>query len=256
VLQRIDPQRQYRLVADQIVALIAAGEFPSGSRLPTEHELASRLGVTRASLRDAIISLEMRGLLEVRVGAGIFVTAASPSMADSLPEAETGPLELLSARLLIEGEIAALAAREATGDDIAALRGAVERMARHLDDFAIREECDRYFHVRLAGSTRNGSLQSVVEGLWDQRAALWGRMEHHFHTKGLAEQTIRDHAAVVQAVAARDAAAARGAMHRHLSRVAKEFQRGVEEESPDDARVVPGTAKPRSRTRRPTAHPR
>src|SRR4030088_3200644 len=73
-LQQVEPRRLYRQIADQIAGLIAAGEFAPGSRLPAERELAATLGVSRASVREAIISLEIGGLVEVRVGTGIFVT--------------------------------------------------------------------------------------------------------------------------------------------------------------------------------------
>ena len=236
-LQQVEPRRLYRQIADQIAGLIAAGEFPPGSRLPAERELASKLGVSRASVREAIISLEIGGLVDVRVGTGIFVVAPRVSADDARRDAGPGPFELLNARKVVEGEIAAIAATEATEADIAALRQAVERMTSHVDDFAIREESDREFHLRLAEATGNGSLEIVVEGLWNQRAELWGRMQHHFHTKELAQQTIRDHAAIVRAVAARDPGAARAAMHRHLGRVAREFQRGL-----DDDRRAAGDA--------------
>ena len=74
-LQFVEPRRLYRQIADQIAGLIAAGEFLPGSRLPAERELAAKLGVSRASVREAIISLEIGGLVEVRVGTEIFVTA-------------------------------------------------------------------------------------------------------------------------------------------------------------------------------------
>jgi len=228
-LQQVQPRRLYRQIADQIAGLIAAGEFSPGSRLPAERELASKLGVSRASVREAIISLEIGGLVDVRVGTGVFVATPKEPAVGTARDAGPGPFELLNARKLVEGEIAALAATEATEGDIAALRDTVERMAAHVDDFAIREESDRDFHLRLAECTGNGSLELVVEGLWDQRAELWGRMQHHFHTRELAQQTIRDHAAIVRAVAARDADGARAAMHRHLARVAREFQRGVDD---------------------------
>jgi GntR family transcriptional regulator, uxu operon transcriptional repressor len=226
-LQHVEPRRLYRQIADQISGLIAAGEFAPGSRLPAERELALKLGVSRASVREAIISLEIAGLVEVRVGTGIFVTlhqAAPHAQGDAGP----GPFELLNARKLVEGEIAALAASEAGPDDVIALRQSVARMTEHIDDFAVREETDRDFHLALAKATGNGSLEVVVEGLWNQRAELWGRMQRHFHTSDLARQTIRDHAAITRAVEAGDAAAARSAMHRHLSRVLREFQRGLE----------------------------
>src|SRR5258708_4690869 len=204
---------------------MAAGEFARGARLPAERELATLLGVSRTSVREAVISLEIAGLVEVRVGTGIFVTggrAAASTGAHKGP----GPFRLLSARKLIEGEIAALAAIHANLDDLAALEAAVTRMTTHIADFAIREASDRDFHLGIAKATGNSSLELVVEGLWNQRAELWGRMQQHFHTADLASQTIRDHAAITRAIAARDPAAARAAMHRHITRVAREFQRG------------------------------
>ena len=103
----------------------------------------------------------------------------------------------------------------------------IQRMTTHVDDFVIREEADREFHLGIAKATGNGSLEMVVEGLWNQRAELWGRMQQHFHTEALARRTIHDHAAILAALVARDPDAAREAMHRHLSRVVREFKRGV-----------------------------
>lgn len=250
-LQLVEPRRLYRQIADQIAGLIAAGEFTPGSRLPAERELATKLGVSRASVREAIISLEIGGLVEVRVGTGIFVTAPQGPVAVTGRDAGPGPFELLNARKLVEGEIAALAAAMAGEADVKALQETVERMTKHVDDFAIREDADRVFHLRLAEATGNGSLVVVVEGLWNQRAELWGRMQQHFHTTDLAQQTIRDHAAIVRAVAARDAAGARAAMHRHLSRVAREFQRGVDGDRRAAGRAVKAPAGAAAKPRAP-----
>lgn len=245
-LQAVEPRRLYRQIADQIARLIASGEFPPGARLPAERELAASLGVSRASVREAIISLEMGGLVEVRVGTGIFVTTmVSPSAAAG--DAGPGPFELLQARKLVEGEIAALAASKAREQDLQVLRQSLARMEAHVDDFAIREASDREFHLGIAKATGNSSLELVVEGLWAQRAELWGRMQRHFHTNELAHKTIRDHASILEAIAARDPDAARAAMHRHLTRVVREFQRGLD----DRERRVPvrRSAKPVSPAR-------
>lgn len=230
-LQAVEPKRLYRQIADQLAQLIARGEFAPGMRLPAERELAVSLGVSRTSVREAIISLEMSGLVEVRVGTGIFVTAPREPLARAGEDAGPGPFELLDARKLVEGEVAALAARNATAEDILALEQSVARMAASIDDFTRREAEDESFHRLLACATGNGSLERVVEGLWGQRAGLWGRLQSHFHTQGLAEQTVRDHRAIAAAVAARDPERARRALHRHLSRVAREFQRGVDTQS-------------------------
>jgi GntR family uxuAB operon transcriptional repressor len=227
-LHAVEPLRLYRQIAGQIATLIDSGEFAPGSRLPAERELATLLGVSRTSVREAIISLEIAGRVEVRVGSGIFVTtgAAQPALAgDKGP----GPFELLNARSLVEGEIAALAAQTATPDDLEELRQSLLRMTENIDDFAVREETDRDFHLALAKATGNSSLQLVVEGLWDQRAEMWGRIQLHFHTEALARRTMQDHAAILAALVARDPRAARSAMQRHLARVMREFQRGVNE---------------------------
>jgi GntR family transcriptional regulator, uxu operon transcriptional repressor len=225
-LTTVGNTRLYRQIAEQISTLIANGEYPPGARLPAERDLAAAMGVSRASVREAIISLEVAGLIEVRVGTGIFVLRASPRSAGGGAEDDgPGPFELLSARSLIEGEIAALAARDAKRADIDVLDAAIDKMEAHVDDFAVREETDQAFHLALAAATGNGALELVVDGLWGQRAELWGRMQHHYHTPALALQTIRDHRAIAKAVAAHDPDAARAAMHRHLARVAREFQR-------------------------------
>jgi GntR family uxuAB operon transcriptional repressor len=249
-LQTVEPRRLYRQIAEQIAGLIAAGEFARGARLPAERELAALLGVSRTSVREAVISLEIAGLVEVRVGTGIFVTSG-PAAPGTDGDRGPGPFELLTARKLIEGEIAALAAANARAADLAALREAVARMTAHVDDFAIREESDRDFHLGIAKATGNGSLELVVEGLWNQRAELWGRMQWHFHTEALAKQTIRDHASILAAVAARDPDAARAAMQRHLGRVAREFQRGVTA-VPPPARGGTGAAARKRGARTPT----
>jgi GntR family uxuAB operon transcriptional repressor len=245
-LQAVEPRRLYRQIADQISRLIASGEFPPGARLPAERELATSLGVSRASVREAIISLEIGGLVEVRVGTGIFVTADAASGAAER-DAGPGPFELLQARKLVEGEVAALAASKARDQDCEMLRQNLAKMETHVDDFAVREASDREFHVGIAKTTGNSSLELVVEGLWNQRAELWGRMQRHFHTNELAHKTIRDHAAILQAIEARDPDGARAAMHRHIARVVREFQRGLDDRE-RQARRAPVPRVSRSRT--------
>ena len=224
----VETRRLYQQIAAQLSALIASGEFAVGQRLPSERELASQLGVSRPSLREALIALELEGLVEVRVGAGIWVTAASGRTPASPGQQEgEGPFELLRARWLIEGEIAAMAAREATTTDLASIRAALtemERLEKKQQDFSAS---DREFHLRIAASTRNGVLQAVVEDLWDRgRGAMWRLMEQHFQTPALQAASVADHRAILQALAAHDPREARNAMRAHLKRVDSEFARG------------------------------
>jgi len=247
-LQAVEPKRLYRQIADQIAHLIASGEFPAGSRLPAERELAVSLGVSRTSVREAIIALEMAGLVEVHVGTGIFVTArdARPrAPAAGGPAARDGglsPFELLAARSVIEGEIAALAAVSVRRADLDSLRATLEEMRVHDADHARRDAADRAFHVKIAEATRNGALGWIVGALWDQRRGeLFTRLETRFHTAALRGKTIDDHAAIIAALAAHDAPAARDAMQRHLARVAREFQRHWEGDAgPNGSPAAPG----------------
>ena len=113
-LQTVEPQRLYRQIAEQLRVLIRKGEFAPGSRLPAERDLARQLGVSRPSVREALIALEVEGWVEIRTGSGIYVqstTQAKKAKAHATIDtsAEWGPLEVMSARILVESEVAALA---------------------------------------------------------------------------------------------------------------------------------------------------
>jgi len=238
-LQVVESMRLYRQIAVQIATLIDSGEFPVGSRLPPERELAVLLGVSRTSVREAILALEIEGRVEVRVGTGIFVSGTgTPATPDDGP----GPFDLLAARELIEGEAVALAAARIDGDTLARLRGTIETMRRSDDDFATRDAADREFHALVAGASGNGAYPLLVEALWDQRRGrLWTLLEGHFHTAALRARTLDDHAAIVAALERRDATTARSAMVDHLQHVVGEFQRRWDEL--DDG-IAPAVATP------------
>ena len=103
-LQTVETRRLYRQIADQIHALIVGGEYAPGSRLPPERTLAKQLGVSRPSVREALIALEVEGMLDVRVGSGIYVTQPGERGGHEPLNDPTGPFEVISARGLIEGE--------------------------------------------------------------------------------------------------------------------------------------------------------
>jgi DNA-binding FadR family transcriptional regulator len=225
-IQPIDSDRLYRRIARQLSELISNGEFNPGQRLPPERELAQQLVVSRPSVREALIALEVEGWVEIRVGSGVFVKPLRPLPLAS-PEAGEGPFELLRARAIVEGETAALAAKQATAEEIAEIRAAVDELQRSHSSGQRSESADRRFHVAVAKGAHNGPLVAVVQLLWDQgRGAIWRQMEKHFSTSALRAATIRDHRAVLEAIAARQPQKARQAMYQHLARVDREFNRG------------------------------
>ncbi|MGZ5104655.1 MAG: FadR/GntR family transcriptional regulator [Usitatibacter sp.] len=221
-LQAVDNRRLYRQIADQIAALIENGEYGAGARLPPERDLAKQLGVSRPSVREALIALEVEGYVEVRVGSGVYVQArGSPRHAEPLP-ADSGPFELIKARWLIESECAALAAKSATKAQVRAMEEALDQMEEDGDKGVVPLGADRLFHLRIAEASGNSALALVVKTLWDQRTGpLFLRLEHHFDTPDLWTVAIREHREIVAAIARRDAGAARAAMRHHMNHAAK-----------------------------------
>lgn len=222
-LQALEPQRLYRQIAGQLRALIATGEFRPGSRLPAERDLARQLGVSRPSVREALIALEVEGAVDVRTGSGIYVmqpgnppTSEDASAPDS---AEWGPLELMRARELVEGEVAALAARNARRPQIAVMSDALERMQQQADAGVVPREGDEAFHNAVAQACGNEVLRDTVHGYWQARSGpLFEKLGDHFENPASWGAALIEHAAVLEAIRAHDAAAARTAMQSHLKK--------------------------------------
>jgi DNA-binding FadR family transcriptional regulator len=227
--QSIEPRRLYRQIADQIRTLIRSGEFPSGSRLPPERDLAKQLGVSRPSVREALIALEVEGLVEVRIGSGIYVQAPGENEeTGKAHDAQAGPFELLRARYVIEAECAALAAKSANKAQVQAIAEALTQMQHEMD---VGEHHpvggDRLFHLRIAEATGNGALVAVVKMLWEERTGeLYKQLEHHYDSPALWESAMAEHRAVLKAIVAKDSHGARAAMQRHLNMAYKRFSTG------------------------------
>ena len=223
-LQAVENRRLYRQIADQIAALIERGEYKVGARLPPERDLAKQLGVSRPSVREALIALEVEGYVEVRVGSGVYVVGPKAEDAAQPLSTDSGPFELIRARWLIEAECAALAAKNATKAQVRAIEEALDAMEAERDKGMMPLGADRQFHLRIAEASGNSALALVVRTLWDQRTGpLFLRLEHHFDTPALWTVAIREHRDIVAAIARHDPAAARGAMRRHMNHAAKRF---------------------------------
>jgi DNA-binding FadR family transcriptional regulator len=220
----VDTRRLYRQIADQIANLIEKGEYGAGQRLPPERDLAKQLGVSRPSVREALIALEVEGYVEVRVGSGVYVVGP-PGTGRALPlPADSGPFELIDARRLIEAECAALAARNATKSQVRAMHDALEQMDEEQKRGVMPLAADRAFHLRIAEASGNSALALVVKTLWDQRTGpLFLRLEHHFDTPALWTVALREHREIVAAIARRDAGDARAAMRHHMTMAARRF---------------------------------
>ena len=230
-LQVLEPRRLYRQIADQISVLINEGEYTEGSRLPAERDLARQLGVSRPSVREALIALEVEGLLDVRVGSGIYVTHPKKRRQRDALQGDSGPFEVIRARWLIESECAALAARNANPAQRRAVREAHADMIRESKRDHNPLAADRRFHVSIAEASGNSALVLVVQTLWDQRMGpLYRSLERKLEYPKMAAETVSEHQMILSAIVRRVPREARSAMRRHMNqthnRYIKEWSAG------------------------------
>lgn len=225
-LKIVETRRIYRQIAEQIRRLIRRGHLVPGDRLPAERELAQRLGVSRPSLREALIALEVEGLLDVRIGSGIYVARPGGRVRAAPIGGDSGPFEVIRARRLIEGECAALAAKHGSVAQLRAIRRAHADLQRESKRHRNPLAADRAFHVRIAEASGNSALVLVVQTLWDQRMGeLYRTLERKLEYPAMAADTLREHGAVLRAILARDPAAARTAMHQHMALTRRRYSK-------------------------------
>jgi DNA-binding FadR family transcriptional regulator len=229
-LQAVEPRRLYRQIADQIRTLIGNGDVAPGARLPAERDLARQLGVSRPSLREALIALEVEGLLDVRVGSGIYVSQPGERGHGAELADASGPFEVIRARWMIEGECAALAAKNGSAAQLRAIRKAHADLQKEAKRHHNPLDADRAFHVRIAEATGNSALELVVQTLWDQRVGpLYRALESKLEYPAMAAETIDEHEDVAIAILDRDPAQARAAMRKHMDMTKKRYSKDWKE---------------------------
>lgn len=232
MFEAVSTRRLYRVIADQLADKIRIGEFQVGDRLPSERELAEQLRVSRSSVREALIALEIAGQVEVRVGSGVFVTARSVDESgasgfrrhDVLGAAparlapdivnDMSPFELLEVRLMLEPECAALAARHGSDMQI----GAIFDVQRAMAGDGAPGSHDREFHDAIGAACGNAALASAVSHVWDLAEVnpVFERLDQHFVTSHVWELALAEHERICAAIAERDEVRARHAMTSHI----------------------------------------
>ncbi|MEH3123529.1 MAG: FadR/GntR family transcriptional regulator [Sphingomonas phyllosphaerae] len=235
---KVEPERLYMHVARRLEQSIRLGHYPVNSRLPSEREIADSFGVSRPTVREATIVLEVRGLIEMRHKAGAYVVATECEADASYLTDNVGPFEVTEARRLFEGEAAALATATIDRNELAELESLLSKMADNDLDQTIRERADRAFHLTLAGSTRNEAIVSVVRTLWDKRysSPLCSYLFSLARQLGI-QPAVEDHRRILDALRARNADGARAAMRDHLKRVTESLYLATEHDARERTRL-------------------
>lgn len=226
-LKNIEREKLYLEIVEQILDAIKSGAFPAGGALPPERIMASQLGVSRASLREAIRVLEHAGVLDVRMGSGTYVLEDGPSAKSVLRTraaliGEHSPLDITLARWALEPVVAAQAALNRHDSDIALLRRHFDTHASLQLDGKDGEEPDLAFHVALANATYNRVLVDLVARLIEiMHQHTWREFRsRQLRRAGRGLEYVEQHRRLLDAVIARDSAAAEAAMRAHLEAVA------------------------------------
>ena len=215
----IEVRRLYQQIADQIRELIDNGEFAIGTRLPAERDLAQKLGVSRPSLREALIALEIEGSVDIRMGSGVYITGSPNRGQTQARSLGDSPTELMQARAAIEGAAIVLSASRITDEAISTLRQLLEDMRIEIEAGNKPLDIDRQFHLIIAEHSGNSILSRLVTDLFDERhSPISAQLRVKYEGRDTWQFALEEHIAIVDALEARDPLLAQATMHNHLDR--------------------------------------
>lgn len=206
-------RRMFWHIVDKIEALIDSGMYPPGSRLPPERELAENFNVSRPTIREAIIALEVRQRVEVKTSSGVYVLESRKESENNI---KVSAFELTQARALVEGEAAALAAMSITEDELAALAKTLDKMEQGVEP----EKADREFHLIISNATKNNAILLAVKKFWALRDSDLSIKKAYSNVCSTSDKDrLEEHRAIYLALVERDSIRARAAMHSHFNRL-------------------------------------
>ena len=244
-LAKIDPIKREPVVsqvARRLVEYILSGDVLPGDRMPSERQLAEAFGVGRSAMREAIKSLSLIGLIEVRQGDGTYVKRADAGLLPEVIEwglllGEPRTLDLVEARECIEVDIAGLAAKRRTDEDITELESLLARMHANLDNHEGFVDADVAFHQRLVLASRNTALRDIHSSI---QALLRTWIRRVIDSAPSALPSYEEHVPIFEAVKAGDPAAAERAMDRHMTQAAERLANTLQDGQAGETAVTGG----------------
>lgn len=243
----ISGDRLYQRLARVLYEQMSSGRYAVGDRLPAERELSVEYNVSRPAVREALIALEVQGFIEVRIGSGAFVKRLPGDSEDSPAFAITA-FELTEARMVFEGEAAALAAIHITDEELAELKTLVDRIGEENLLPEVTEDADREFHQAIAKATRNAAIQMTIDEFWRVRTTSPEcALLHDKARLANVRPVVAEHQAILDALRDHDPAGARAAMRAHLSAVMDHLLFTTEERAIEEARRTVASTRARYR---------
>nr|WP_321454828.1 FCD domain-containing protein [uncultured Cohaesibacter sp.] len=215
-------KRRYQEVAEALKKEMIDQSLSVGTRLRTERQIAEDFDVSRSVVREAIIMLEIEGLVSVRKGSGTYIERL-PKQSERVESARSdiGPFELLQARQLLESNIAAFAATMVTKNDINRMQEALDMEIKAIETGEASYDGDEWFHRLIAEATQNGVLIDMVNDMWRLRKGnqIWDGLHARIFDESYRQQWLDDHQQILTALNRKDPGKARDAMWNHLENV-------------------------------------
>lgn len=219
-LSPVSRPRLYEQVVERIRAHVTVSGLRSGDRLPPERELAERLGVSRASVKQAIVVLEVQGLLEVRHGGGTYLrrNRLEVEPVDELIARRRRLPDVLEAREALETKLAELAAKRRTKADLDAIDDALAYMRTEIADGGLGIEGDRRFHAAVTAAAGSSLLAEFMRSIADQ---ITESRTESLRQPGRPSRSLVQHLKIADAIRMSDQKGAAAAMRRHVQTVSK-----------------------------------
>ncbi|MFA6808188.1 MAG: FadR/GntR family transcriptional regulator [Eubacteriales bacterium] len=228
-LKPVKTRRIYEEIVEQIRVLVSEGQVKAGDRLPSERDLAERLQVSRASVREALSALEMMGLLEIRSGEGTYIREVNiesvvAPLAWVLSIEKDIVLDLLEVRKILETQASALAAERAESEEIAEIKDVLDQMGKDLEAGNLGDSSDHNFHYAIARATKNKILIRLMNAISDtMHQTLKASRIKLYEQEGIPERLYKEHEAIFRAIESKSAKSAQKLMLAHLLAVEKEY---------------------------------
>ena len=225
VLHNPHGQRRHESIVQRFHALIQQGALEHGARLPAERVLAEQLKVSRSSVREAIRTLELQGLVVTKHGSGSFIdtqnldavaTLMTSSQGEGMGAGEVQLQDIFEVRHLLEPQIAALAAQRATPEDVERLAAILEEQQRQIMEGETGVDADTEFHFALATATHNAALVKVVSAVED---VLRQSRDQSLQQPGRPQRSLDSHHQILEMIRGKNHLGAREAMEYHLTAV-------------------------------------
>ena len=226
MLEPLKKTRLYEEIIEQFRELISKGELKPGDKLPPERDLAIQLNVSRTAIREALRSLESMGFIESRVGGGTFIREITldnviKPFSGILSQDKKLMMELIDVRILLEGELAKLAAQRINEKKISMIEDSISLMEKEIKGGGIGIKGDNSFHNSLAAAAENSAMSKILDMCGD---LLSNTREATLKIPGQPVKSVKDHKEIFEAIKKADGEEAKKRMRSHLRKAYKNIE--------------------------------